>query len=95
ALGGMLADANQLHRDALAALPLKERVDRMCELNACAQVTRLSRTKIIQHAWQRGQEVWLYGWVYGLGDGRIKDLGCSIGGLDEAADFYRITAAAP
>ncbi|ERS83945.1 MULTISPECIES: carbonate dehydratase [unclassified Halomonas] len=84
-----------LHRDELAPLPLAERVDRMCELNACAQVTRLSRTKIIQHAWQRGQEVWLHGWVYGLADGRVKDLDCTIAGLDEAADLYRITGVSP
>lgn len=83
------------HRDELAPLPLDERVDRMCELNARAQVTRLSRTKIIQHAWQRGQQIWLHGWVYGLADGRVKDLECTIAGLDEAADLYRIQSATP
>jgi len=84
-----------LHRDELAPLSIAERVDRMCELNVRAQVTRLSRTKIIQHAWQRGQDIWLHGWVYGLADGRVKDLECTIAGIDEAADLYRIKQATP
>ena len=83
------------HRDELEPLSSDERVNRMCELNACSQVQRLSRTKIIQHAWQRGQQIWIHGWVYGLSDGRVKDLDCTIAGLEEAADLYRIKSATP
>lgn len=84
-----------LHRDELEPLETEARVDRLCELNACSQVTRLSRTKIIQQAWQRGQDIWLHGWVYGLADGRVKDLDCTIAGPEEAADLYRIKRATP
>lgn len=88
-------ELHHLHRDELDALAPEARVDRLCELNACSQVTRLSRTKIIQRAWQRGQDVWLHGWVYGLADGRVKDLDCTIAGPEEAADLYRIRRATP
>jgi carbonic anhydrase len=44
------------HRGALSSLPLDEQVDRMCELNVRAQVNNLCRTKIVQLAWQRGQD---------------------------------------
>lgn len=84
-----------LHRDELEPLSPEERVDRVCELNACSQVKNLSRTKIIQRAWQRGQDIWLHGWVYGLADGRVNDLHCTIAGLDEAADLYRIKGVTP
>ncbi|MCE8002040.1 carbonate dehydratase [Billgrantia ethanolica] len=78
------------HRPSLAHLPLDQQVDRLCELNVQAQVNNLCRTKIVQLAWQRGQELSVHGWIYGLGDGRIADLGCTVEGLDQVATLYRI-----
>ncbi len=54
------------------------RADRLCELNVMAQVKNLSQTTIIQDAWERGQKVMIHGWVYGLKDGHVNDLGISI-----------------
>jgi carbonic anhydrase len=78
------------HRKSLESLPLEQRIDRMCELNVKAQVDNLCRTKILQHAWQRGQEISVHGWVYGLSDGLIKDLDCTVEGLDQVETLYRI-----
>lgn len=78
------------HRPALAELPLEQQIDRMCELNVQAQVNNLCRTKIVQLAWQRGQPLAVHGWIYGLGDGRIADLDCTVKGLDQVATLYRI-----
>ncbi len=83
------------YREALKDLPLDEQVDRMCELNVKSQVNNLCRTKILQRAWQRGQALSVHGWVYGLADGRIKDLDCSITGLEQVATLYRIDRLAP
>ncbi len=83
------------HRRSLSSLPLDEQIDRMCELNVEAQVMNLCRTKIIQHAWQRGQEICVHGWVYGLADGRVKDLGRTVSGLDEVEALYRIEGLSP
>ncbi|PMR70658.1 carbonate dehydratase [Halomonas heilongjiangensis] len=83
------------HRDELAPLDRDAQIDRMCELNVQAQVTNLCRTKIVQHAWQRGQELAVHGWVYGLADGRVKDLGCTVSGLDQATTLYRIDRLTP
>lgn len=78
------------HRPALAALTLEQQVDRLCELNVKAQVNNLCRTKIVQLAWQRGQPLSVHGWIYGLDNGRIRDLDCSVLGLDQVATLYRI-----
>jgi carbonic anhydrase len=78
------------HRPALATLTLDQQVDRLCELNVQAQVNNLCRTKIVQLAWQRGQSLSVHGWIYGLGDGRITDLDCTVKGLDQVATLYRI-----
>ncbi|MDT8893707.1 carbonate dehydratase [Halomonas sp. I1] len=83
------------HRASLSSLSQDEQVDRMCELNVEAQVKNLCRTKIIQRAWQRGQALSVHGWVYGLSDGRVTDLECSVHGLDQVAQLYRIDRVTP
>jgi carbonic anhydrase len=67
-----------------------ERLDRLCELNVIAQVLNVGRTTIVQSAWQRGQEVVVHGWIYGLQDGLLRDLGVSI---DNAESLHRISPA--
>tara|TARA_Y100001001_G_C7995425_1_gene304434 strand:+ start:342 stop:1031 length:690 start_codon:yes stop_codon:yes gene_type:complete len=84
-----------MHRSELEHLPLDEQVDRMCELNVKSQVKTLCRTKIVQRAWQRGQALSVHGWVYGLSDGRVTDLECSVHGLDQVAQLYRIDRVCP
>ncbi len=57
-----------------------KRLNRLCELSIAAQVEGLSRTPIIQSAWKRGKRLAIHGWVYGLNDGLIRDLGCGCAG---------------
>ncbi|MBF8221629.1 carbonate dehydratase [Halomonas sp. 328] len=83
------------HRETLDHLSLDEQVDRMCELNVQAQVNNLCRTKIVQHAWQRGQPLAIHGWVYGLKDGHVTDLGCTVERLDQVEALYRIDGLTP
>jgi carbonic anhydrase len=74
--------------DALLS-PIDEfavRVDRLCELNVIEQARHVCQTTIVQEAWGRGQALAIHGWIYGLADGRLHDLGVStgtIGGIDE------------
>lgn len=56
----------------------RERLDRLCELNVIEQVMNVGRTTIVQSAWERGQELAVHGWIYGLEDGLLRDLGLSI-----------------
>ena len=73
------------HERQLATLEDEnERLDRLCELNVMEQVRNVGRTTIVQSAWQRGQELVVHGWIYGLQDGLLRDLGCSLpGGLEQ------------
>jgi len=75
------------HGELLADIQDEEkRLDRLCELNVIEQVLNVGRTTILQSAWQRGQEVVVHGWIYGLQDGLLRDLGISI---DNAEDLSR------
>jgi carbonic anhydrase len=68
-------DVAKLHRAELDALPAERRHDRLCELNVLEQARHVSETTIVQDAWNRGQTLNVHGWIYGLGDGRLRDLG--------------------
>ena len=68
-----IKDVYRLHREELNAISDEEaRTDRLVELNVIEQVMHLSKTSIIQRAWQNNQRPHLHGWVYGLKDGLIK-----------------------
>jgi carbonic anhydrase len=79
-------DVMHTHRDELAQIAdQSERVDRLCALNVIEQVKSVSRTTIVQNAWERGQELAVHGWVYGLQDGLLRDLGVSIKAAEGSA----------
>lgn len=83
-------DVMHLHDDVLVTIEDEsERLDRLCELNVIEQVMSVSRTTIVQNAWQRGQELVVHGWIYGLQDGLLRDLGISIDNAAASAAAYR------
>lgn len=49
--------------------------DKLCEFNVQRQVDNLSNSTVITDAWRRSQDVTIHGWVYGLKDGLLRDLG--------------------
>lgn len=72
-------DVMHVHDSRLAQIEDEsQRVDRLCELNVIEQVVNVSRTTIVQGAWQRDQELVVHGWIYGLNDGLLRDLGISV-----------------
>jgi len=71
-----LTDRHRKELDAIANDA--DRADRVCELNVFEQVRQVGRTTAVQDAWRRGQRVAVHGWIYGLHDGRLRDLNCSI-----------------
>lgn len=78
-------DVHQKHGRYLGdTLPTQAQHDRLCELNVIEQVANVCRTTIVQDAWERGQELTIHGWVYGLKDGLLTDLGVTIDGPDSA-----------
>lgn len=68
-------DVAQNHQSELALIEdYERRLDRLCELNVAEQVLNVSKTTIVQNAWNRGQELAIHGWIYGISDGLIRDL---------------------
>ena len=68
-------DLYRTNQDEIEALPTKrERVGRLVELNVMKQVENLAHSSIVQDSWRRSEGPSLHGWVYGLRNGRIKEL---------------------
>jgi carbonic anhydrase len=68
-------DVATLKAAALQELDFPARVDRLCELNVMEQARHVCETTIVQDAWGRGQMLDVHAWIYGLQDGRLRDLG--------------------
>lgn len=58
----------------------ERRLERLAELNVIEAVARLAETPIIRRAWARGDDLAIHGLIYGLKDGLLRDLECSIRG---------------
>ncbi len=76
------------HAEELIALSEKERGDRLVELNVMAQVKQLSKTSIVQKAWE-DRTLQIHGWVYGLENGIIKDLDVMMNSIEEVDPIFR------
>jgi len=61
---------------------------RLCELNAIEQALNVCRTTVVREAWERGQELAVHAWIYGLDDGCIQDLGLDVRGHEQSRESY-------
>lgn len=77
-------DVCQKHQARLAGIVDEaEAADRLCELNVLEQVANVCQTTIARDAWERGQELTVHGWIYGLQDGLLSDLGATVSSVAE------------
>jgi len=65
--------------DLSRAEDIETRRDRLAELNVVEGVRRVAETPILQRAWAGGADLRVHGLIYGLKDGRLTDLDCSVG----------------
>ncbi|HMW51670.1 MAG TPA: carbonate dehydratase [Rhodocyclaceae bacterium] len=82
-------DVHVKHYGRVDMLPPELRHDRLCELNALEQVVNVCQTVVVQDAWKRGQRLTVHGWVYGLKDGLIRDLGINVSRRDDLVARYQ------
>ena len=81
-------DVRDLHEAFLSTLPPEHRVNALVELNVLEQARNVCRTTVVQDAWQRAQPLTVHGWIYGLKDGLIRDLGMNVSRADDLMPRY-------
>jgi carbonic anhydrase len=75
-----IREVRREYRDELDAIvDTRARLDRLCELNVVRQVRNVATDVFVQEAWARGQELFVHGWIYSLGNGLVTDLNVTVG----------------
>ena len=86
-----IKDVYRLRQEEIDACATdEEKHIRLCELNVVEQVANVCHTSIVQNAWKAGQPVTVHGWIYGIGNGVLKDLDVCITGPEEVALTHRM-----
>ena len=86
-------DVHVKHQAQVDELPEERRHDRLCELNVLEQVINVARSIVVEDAWRRGQGITIHGWIYGLKDGLIRDLGLTVSAPGHIAERYELALA--
>jgi carbonic anhydrase len=87
-------DVYGMHRARLDALPTESRKhERLCELNVIEQAVNVCQTTVVREAWRREQPLTVHGWIYGLSDGLLRDLGMTVSGAAELQARYETAMA--
>ncbi len=82
-----IKDVYEKHLTELESITdLKNRENRLVELNVIEQVRNLCKTMVVQKAWNK-RELQVHGWVYGFNNGLITDLKVM---MDEISDLEPI-----
>jgi carbonic anhydrase len=88
-------DVREKHEKHLATTGKESRAaDRLCELNVIEQVVNVCQTTIAREAWERGQELAIHGWIYGLQDGLLRDLNMTVTAFAETLPAYQAAISA-
>jgi carbonic anhydrase len=69
---------------------INERTNRFVELNVIEQVYDLAKTSIVQNAWGTDQDLTIHGWVYGVNNGIVKDLGVNFKNDSQLDEVYKL-----
>jgi carbonic anhydrase len=88
-----IKDVYRFHQEELESIEdMQKREDRFIERNVMEQVLDLSKTSIIQNAWQKRGSPYIHGWVYSLETGVIKDLKVTFKDNSDVPEQYKFEA---
>ncbi len=90
-----LSSLHAQYRSQIEAAPPALQVDALCEINVIEQVRNVCNTTIVQEAWRRSQGLAVHGWIYGIHNGRLHDLGVTISAADDIEGACARALAAP
>jgi carbonic anhydrase len=86
-----IKDVYRIHHEELEAIKDETaRGNRLVELNVQEQVFDLTKTSIIQNAWDNGKFLQVHGIVYDIANGILKDLDVTVGDNSELEGVYKL-----
>jgi carbonic anhydrase len=75
---GHVRDVREKHGKYLGKVSGVAATNRLVELNVAEQIVNIAQTTIVRDAWERGQDLTIHSWVYGVHDGLLRDLGITV-----------------
>ena len=85
-----IRDVYQKHRNELAGIEdMEKRINRLCEINIIEQVKNVANMTAVQEAWERKQPLFIHGWIYGISQGLLKDLGVCIASRSDLEELEK------
>jgi carbonic anhydrase len=85
-----IRDIYRKHLDELMRITDKNKqIDRLCELNIVEQVANIGNMTTVQDAWKKGQPLSIHGWIYGISNGILLDLGVCISSAKELNELEK------
>ncbi len=88
-------DVSEKHTDCICKVAGEEaRTNLLCEFNVIEQVGNVCQTTIVRDAWDRGQQLTVHGWIYGIKDGIIHSLGLNASTMEQLETQSRSATAA-
>lgn len=69
-----IKDVGRFNADQLVGLDPERKANALCELNVVEQVNNVCNTTIVKNAWERGADLTVHGWIYGIQDGILKQI---------------------
>ena len=80
---GHVRDVRDKHGKYLGNVAGTAATNRLVELNVAEQVINIAQTTVVRDAWERGQDITIHSWVYGVHDGLLRDLGVTVSSYEE------------
>jgi carbonic anhydrase len=87
-------NVRQRHWASLSAYASEPAFERLCELNVIEQAVHVCQTTIVEDAWQKGQQLEVHALIYGLHDGRLRELGFSVSNPADVVPAYHAAVGA-
>jgi len=83
-----IKDVANNNRDSLRKLNGKDKVDRLCELNAIEQVRNICNNFVVKDAWENGKDLTVHGWMYKMETGELEDLNVNVNSLSTLNEVF-------
>jgi carbonic anhydrase len=78
-----IIDVHEKHAKYMGQILEKDQHNTLCELNVKEQVINVCQSTVIQDAWNKKQDITVHALIYGVSDGKLRDLGLHISSQQE------------
>jgi len=88
-----IKDVSRSNEKRISLVKEKNKFDLLCELNVIEQVQNVCRTTFVQNIWNKGNDLSVYGVIYHIENGILRDLNACITSNNDLKKNYESSKA--